>query len=330
MRAAAGDALSLVGPLGRGFRAPRDGRRAVLCGGGVGIAPLAPWQDRSGPARRSCSVSATAPTRPAPSCCTARSVATDDGSHGHHGLVTELLGAELDAGAPAEVYACGPPPMLDAVRVLCAAREVPAQLALESGMACGYGACFGCVVPTTNGLIRLCLEGPVLDAAELGPEAFRGPGHGSSSIDFCGIALAHPVINASGTFDAIAARRAFGEALDAQFPFAAYVSKTVTVAPRQGNPPPRLWEVPAGLMNSIGLPNRGLDGYLAADLPALAALPVPLIVNVMGFSRDEVATLVTRVRRARRGRRARTQRVVPQRRDRNGDGRRPRRGGPAA
>ncbi|HEY1567256.1 MAG TPA: dihydroorotate dehydrogenase [Solirubrobacteraceae bacterium] len=118
-------------------------------------------------------------------------------------------------------------------------------------------------------------------------------GQTTTVVDFCGIGLAHPVINASGTFDAIAARRAFGDALISQFPFAAFVSKTVTLAPRQGNPPPRLWELPAGLMNSIGLPNKGLEGYLAHDLPELAGLPVPLIVNVMGFSRDEVATLVT-------------------------------------
>jgi dihydroorotate dehydrogenase (NAD+) catalytic subunit len=113
------------------------------------------------------------------------------------------------------------------------------------------------------------------------------------SVDFCGIELAHPIINASGTFDAIAARRVFGDALLERFPFSAFVSKTVTLAPRQGNPPPRLWELPAGLMNSIGLPNKGLEGYLAHDLPELAALPVPLIVNVMGFSREEVAGLVT-------------------------------------
>jgi dihydroorotate dehydrogenase (NAD+) catalytic subunit len=112
-------------------------------------------------------------------------------------------------------------------------------------------------------------------------------------IAFCGIELAHPIINASGTFDAIAARRAFGDALETDFPFAAFVSKTVTLEPRQGNPPPRLWEVPAGLINSIGLPNKGLNGYLAHDLPELARLPVPLIVNVMGFSRDEVAALVS-------------------------------------
>jgi dihydroorotate dehydrogenase (NAD+) catalytic subunit len=112
------------------------------------------------------------------------------------------------------------------------------------------------------------------------------------SVDFCGIELAHPVINGSGTFDAIAAHRAFGDELLERFPFAAFVSKTVTLEPRQGNPPPRLWEIPGGLINSIGLPNKGLRGYLEHDLPWLAGLPVPLFVNVMGFSRDEVAELV--------------------------------------
>jgi dihydroorotate dehydrogenase (NAD+) catalytic subunit len=111
-------------------------------------------------------------------------------------------------------------------------------------------------------------------------------------VNFCGIELAHPVINASGTFDAIAARRVFGDELVERFPFAAFVSKTVTVEPRQGNPPPRLWELGGGMINSIGLPNKGLEGFLRHDLPELAQLPVPLIVNVMGFSREEVAKLV--------------------------------------
>ncbi|MFP5364662.1 MAG: dihydroorotate dehydrogenase [Thermoleophilia bacterium] len=114
-------------------------------------------------------------------------------------------------------------------------------------------------------------------------------------IDFCGLALEHPVVNGSGTFDAIAARRAFGDALLAAFPFSAFVSKTITLAPRTGNPPPRLWEAPAGMINSIGLPNRGLDGYLEHDLPELAQLPVPLITNVMGSTEDEVAQLVEAV-----------------------------------
>ena len=107
--------------------------------------------------------------------------------------------------------------------------------------------------------------------------------------------LDEPVLNASGTFDAIAARRAFGDALLERFPFAAYVTKTVTLAPRQGNPPPRLYELPAGLMNSIGLPNKGLDGFLTEDLPKLAELPVPVIVNVMGNTHEDVGRLVETV-----------------------------------
>lgn len=112
------------------------------------------------------------------------------------------------------------------------------------------------------------------------------------TVAFCGLELEHPIINGSGTFDALAAGRVFGSALSENFPFAAFVSKTVTVEPRQGNPPPRLWELPGGLMNSIGLPNKGLRGYLEEDLPGLARLPVPVIVNVMGFTRDEVVELV--------------------------------------
>jgi dihydroorotate dehydrogenase (NAD+) catalytic subunit len=116
-----------------------------------------------------------------------------------------------------------------------------------------------------------------------------------SAIELCGVPLRGPVLNGSGTFDAIAARRAFGEALLERFPFDAFVSKTITMEPRQGNPPPRLWETPAGMINSIGLPNKGLDGFLASDLPELAGLPVPLVVSVMGFDRDELARLVAAV-----------------------------------
>jgi len=117
----------------------------------------------------------------------------------------------------------------------------------------------------------------------------------SGTTAFCGLDLAHPIVNGSGTFDAIAARRAFGDALIERFPFSAFVSKTITLKPRDGNAPPRLYETPAGMINSIGLPNKGLDGYLAHDLPELARLPVPLITNVMGATAAEIAALVEAV-----------------------------------
>jgi dihydroorotate dehydrogenase (NAD+) catalytic subunit len=115
------------------------------------------------------------------------------------------------------------------------------------------------------------------------------------SLEFCGIELAHPIVNGSGTFDAIAARRVFGDALLEDFPFAAFVSKTITLAPRAGNPPPRLFETAAGMLNSIGLPNKGLEGYLREDLPQLRELPVPLITNVMGSTAEEIGELVAAV-----------------------------------
>ncbi len=175
---APGEDLLLVGPLGSGFTAAAEGRRPLLVGGGVGIAPLAIWQDQLGLATTVLLGFRDALHAHGARLLSGPRVATDDGSAGHHGLVTDLLDAELGRDRAAQVYACGPPAMLEAVRALCAARETPAQLALESGMACGFGACFGCVVPTVRGYLRLCLEGPVLDAADLGPDAFAVAGMG--------------------------------------------------------------------------------------------------------------------------------------------------------
>ncbi len=117
----------------------------------------------------------------------------------------------------------------------------------------------------------------------------------SGGLAFCGIELAHPVVNGSGTFDAIAARRVFGDALLEAFPFSAFVSKTITMAPRDGNPPPRLYETPSGMVNSIGLPNKGLERWLAEDLPGLAELPVPLVANVMAPDAPTLGALVEAV-----------------------------------
>ena len=163
----AGDDVWLLGPLGRGFSPPGPERRPILVGGGIGIAPLAIWQDALGASALVLLGFRDAAHAEGAELLTGARVATDDGTRGHRGLVTELLAAELGRDASAHVYACGPPPMLEAVRALCAEHEVPAQLALESGMACGYGACFGCVVPTRDGYVRLCVDGPVLDAADL-------------------------------------------------------------------------------------------------------------------------------------------------------------------
>jgi NAD(P)H-flavin reductase len=97
-------------------------------------------------------------------------LASEDGHRGHQGYVTDLLAAMLagDDAASAVVYSCGPPAMLEAVRALCAQQGVSSELALESPMACGYGACFGCAVPRSDGTyMRLCVEGPVVRGEQL-------------------------------------------------------------------------------------------------------------------------------------------------------------------
>lgn len=111
----------------------------------------------------------------------------------------------------------------------------------------------------------------------------------------CGMELESPVLNGSGTFDALVARDVFGESFVRQFPFAAFVSKTITLGPRVGNPPNRLWETPSGMINSIGLPNPGLNTFLERDLPRLSELPVPLVVSVMADSGEDFARLVSEV-----------------------------------
>ncbi|HEX5989477.1 MAG TPA: dihydroorotate dehydrogenase [Solirubrobacterales bacterium] len=326
-----GERVWVTGPLGNSFSTPKEvnpeAAGAILVGGGIGIAPLAIWRrhlvERGVPLRvllgfrnQQHSGGLDELFCAGGSLCPDVRLATEDGHAGHQGYVTDLLAAMLagDDATSAVVYSCGPPAMLEAVSSLCEAHSVPCQLAEESPMACGFGACFGCAVPKpSGGYMRLCVDGPVLGGPagpvpDLEPPSLSGwspksappPGRDreqgrSRTVTFCGLELAHPVVNASGTYDALAARKVFGDELLSDFPFSAFVSKTITPEPRTGNAPQRIWETPAGMINSIGLPNKGLEGFLASDLPRLAELPVPLIVSVMATNREEFARLVQAV-----------------------------------
>jgi NAD(P)H-flavin reductase len=165
-----GQGLWALGPLGHGFSPPDGGRRALLVGGGAGIAPLAILQDSLPSERLGAALLGFRDAERARGAALLAdaTVATDDGSVGHRGRVTELLERELERDPQAVVYACGPAAMLEGVRALCERTGTPAQLALEAAMACGFGACFGCAVPLRGGgYLRTCLDGPVLDAALL-------------------------------------------------------------------------------------------------------------------------------------------------------------------
>jgi dihydroorotate dehydrogenase electron transfer subunit len=165
---APGDELLVLGPLGRGFSGPTDGRRAILVGGGVGIAPLAILQDSLGPSATVLLGFRDRSRAEGAVLLSGALLASDDGSVGHHGLVTDLLASELEQDPHAIVYSCGPAGMLEGVRAMCEREGVPARLALEAGMACGFGACYGCVVPKRGGgYLRVCVDGPVIDAEDL-------------------------------------------------------------------------------------------------------------------------------------------------------------------
>jgi dihydroorotate dehydrogenase (NAD+) catalytic subunit len=323
----AGENVWVTGPLGNAFSAPKqvnpDAAGAILVGGGIGIAPMAIWRrrlvDQGIPLRVLLGFRNEAHSGglnelfcSGGSLCPDIRLASEDGHAGHQGYVTDLLVAVLagDDATSAVVYSCGPPAMLEAVRSLCEEHGVSYQLAEESPMACGFGACFGCAVPKPGGgYLRLCVDGPVLTGpaglvpdlvppplSKWSPKSAPPPGRErEGGTEFCGWVLEHPVINASGTYDAIAARKVFGDELLEDFPFSAFVSKTITPEPRAGNEPQRIWETPAGMINSIGLPNKGLEGFLAEDLPQLAELPVPLIVSVMATNRELFSRLVSEV-----------------------------------
>lgn len=178
-----GEQVWVNGPLGNGFAEPRQvnatAAGAILVGGGIGIAPLAllrrRFSERGVPLRALLGFRDQAHAGGLELFCGAGGdlcpevrLASEDGHAGHRGYVTDLLATMLagdDAGS-AVVYSCGPPAMLEAVRLLCAEHGVPCELALESPMACGFGACFGCAVPKPEGgYLRLCVEGPVLSGA---------------------------------------------------------------------------------------------------------------------------------------------------------------------
>jgi len=184
-----GEGLWVHGPLGRPFSAPRDvaegAAGAILVGGGIGVAPLAIWRRQL--------LAAGIPARVLLGFrdransggldlfdCSEIRLASEDGHTGHRGFVTDLLAVLLegDDAASAAIYACGPPAMLEAVRGMCAERVVACELAMEAPMACGYGACFGCAVPLSDGgYARLCVDGPVIRGDQIDTALVPGSGH---------------------------------------------------------------------------------------------------------------------------------------------------------
>ena len=177
-----GEGVACLGPLGRGFEQPASRRDAILVGGGIGVPPLLflGHNLRSSEIDVRLLVGALSSDKLLPReilspAAQRLSYATDDGSYGHHGFVTDLLREAIEESEECVVYACGPHLMMKAVASVCAETNTPCQVSLEEYMACGIGICVGCVVERarTDGLSpyetysRICVDGPVYDAKEI-------------------------------------------------------------------------------------------------------------------------------------------------------------------
>jgi dihydroorotate dehydrogenase electron transfer subunit len=172
-----GEFLSVIGPLGNGFDC-KAGKSKVLVAGGMGVAPLVFLAKKltKSIAKNKPLVLIGAKTKNDILCekefkdlgCAVK-IATDDGSKGFKGYVSELLSITLSTidYRPSTIYACGPKHMLKEIVRLCNKHSIPAQVSLEEHMACGIGACLGCVVNTKKGFKRVCKEGPVFNGDEL-------------------------------------------------------------------------------------------------------------------------------------------------------------------
>ncbi|MEI6447596.1 MAG: dihydroorotate dehydrogenase electron transfer subunit [Actinomycetes bacterium] len=163
-----GERLLVTGPFGNGFQPVGASRRPLLLGGGIGAAPVMAAAEAL--AKQGTGYDLVLGFRGSEqgaisALAEVATVVTDDGSLGDEGTV---IGPLMEtANDSTEILACGPPAMLEAVRALAAERGLPSQLALESPMACGFGACFGCAIETKRGTLRLCVDGPVLAGDDL-------------------------------------------------------------------------------------------------------------------------------------------------------------------
>lgn len=298
---AAGDKVSVIGPLGNTFPRPdsvvsKDGAGVKVCvvGGGIGVAPVAGF-------------AATLPENSYDFYAGFKSgsygleklkanklvVTTDDGSCGVKGMIPQVLDAAALKNAGYQVvYSCGPEPLLAYVQEICGEAGIPCYQSMESAMACGMGACLGCTIATSEGNRRCCADGPVFPgeillfqkkapAKKLVVEGKSIPSADCQpdlSVNIAGVDFANPVIAASGTFGygseyqpILAVNRLGG-----------ICSKGLTLEGRPGNGGIRLKETAGGIINSIGLENPGIKHFVEHELAQMKKLAPVTIANLSG------------------------------------------------
>ncbi len=223
-------------------------------------------------------------------------LATEDGTRGVQGRITKPLEQALrtdDGAIPVMIYACGPEAMLAAVSRLAATWNRPVQVSVERVMGCGLGGCYSCVIPirrdSHSHFVRACLSGPVFRGDEIVWE--RTGRFKQMSIDLSvkigQLVLHNPVIAASGCFGY---GTEYADVVDLST-LGGVAVKGLFLAEREGHPPPRIVETPAGMLNAIGLQGIGVRRFIAEKLPELRARRAVVIVNICGTTVDEYVEL---------------------------------------
>ncbi|MCQ2577590.1 MAG: dihydroorotate dehydrogenase [Treponema sp.] len=290
------DDITLLGPLGNIFPVPAKGSKVCIVGGGIGVAPVAGFAESLPAASYDFFASFKSGSYGLDNVKADNLViTTDDGSVGVHGMLPSALTADtLKSGNYSAVYACGPTPMLRYVKQIAEEAGIQAWLSMEARMACGMGVCLGCTIPTTEGYKRCCKDGPVFDGKLLDfdkikrpvskftthTEVLEGKEKPDMSFTLKGVRFENPVIASSGTFG-------YGTEYESVFDvnrLGGIASKGLTLEPRQGNDGVRVWETPAGVMNSIGLNNPGIPHFIENELPSMMALKPVTVANLSGSS----------------------------------------------
>ena len=293
----ADDTVQLLGPLGNVFPQPSDPTGKVLIiGGGIGVAPVAGFAETLPDESYDFIASFKSGSYGLENVRASHlTITTDDGSTGIHGMLPVAIDAEkIKKAGYSTVYACGPASMLAYVKQISEEAGVQCWISMEARMACGVGVCLGCVIPTTEGNLRCCKDGPVFNSKILSfPKPAYAPCFGTAkkagepvpqdfkpdmSVTIKGVRFENPVIGSSGTFG-------FGTEYASVFDvnrLGGIASKRLTLEPRQGNSGIRVWETPSGLMNSIGLQNPGIPHFIEYELPEMLRLKPVTIANLSG------------------------------------------------
>ena len=285
------DDISVIGPLGKPWPEPLpeemgDGKICIV-GGGIGVAPVANFASTLPDGSYDFYASFKSGTYGLDNIHPKNLyITTDDGTAGIKGMLPVALSKEAVQKAGYKViYACGPTPALAYIKNLSEELGIKCWISMEHRMLCGLGACLGCTLETTEGLLRTCKDGPVFDAKILQfpkPEPRRKPllseEEPDLSVKIAGVQFKNPVIASAGTF-------AFGQNFRGVSDVSAWggiCSKGCTYEPRPGNMGERALEVAGGNMNSIGLQNPGIPYFVENLLPGMMGLGPVVIANLAG------------------------------------------------